>query len=130
MMFEGDKGRLFVNRGTIAGKPVENLKDDPLPKEKYRLYAHDNPARPPRAGKLDAIINHMGNFFDCVKSRRPPISDVVGQHRSVSARHLGNISIRLKRKLKWDPEKELLVGDEEANERLRREQRKPYQIEA
>ncbi len=129
VMFEGDKGRLFVNRGTVAGKPVDELKDHPLPKEQFKLYAHDNPTRPDRAGKLDAIINHMGNFFDCVKTRQTPISDVVSQHRSVSACHLGNISIRLGRKLHWDPVKELFVGDDEANRWLRREQRKPYQIE-
>jgi hypothetical protein len=48
----------------------------------------------------------------------------------VSACHLGNISIRLKRKLKWDPQKEQFVGDDEANRMLSRPQRKPYQIEA
>jgi myo-inositol 2-dehydrogenase / D-chiro-inositol 1-dehydrogenase len=128
VLFEGDQGRIFVNRGTIAGKPVDELKGRPLPREQYVLYPYDNPARPLRAGKLDAIINQMGNFFDCVKSRKPPISDVVSQHRSASACHLGNIAIRLGRKLTWDPEKELFVGDEEANCWLRRERRKPYQI--
>jgi myo-inositol 2-dehydrogenase / D-chiro-inositol 1-dehydrogenase len=48
----------------------------------------------------------------------------------VSACHLGNISIRLGRKLKWDPRREQFVGDDEANAWLRRPQRKPYQIEA
>jgi predicted dehydrogenase len=129
VMFEGEKGRIFVNRGTIAGKPVDELKENPLPREQFKLYAHDNTTRPERAGKLDAIINHMGNFFDCVKSRHTPISDVVSQHRSVSACHLGNISLRLGRKLRWDPDKEQFVGDDEANRWLRREQRKPYQIE-
>jgi myo-inositol 2-dehydrogenase / D-chiro-inositol 1-dehydrogenase len=128
VMFEGDQGRIFVNRGTLSGKPVEDLKDNPLPPDKFQLYAHDNPTRPARAGKLDAIINHMGNFFDCVQSRRTPISDVVSQHRTVSACHLGNISIRLGRKLRWNPEQEIFVGDDEANTWLRREQRKPYQV--
>ena len=130
VMFEGDGGRLFVNRGTVSGKPGEELADNPLPAEKYKLYAHDNLSRPPRSGKLDAIINHMGNFFDCVKSRQTPISDVVSQHRSVSACHLGNISVRLRRKLRWDPAKEQFVGDDEANRWLKRPQRKPYQVEA
>ena len=128
VMFEGDAGRIFVNRGTISGKPVEDLKDQPLPPEKYRLYAHDNPSRPQRAGKLDAIINHMGNFFDCVKTRQTPLSDVVSQHRSATACHLGNISIRLGRKLQWDPAAELFVGDDEANRWLSRPQRKGYEV--
>lgn len=128
ILFEGSEGRMFVNRGTLEGKPVEALADAPLPREQYQLYAHDNLARPPREGKLDAIVNHMGNFFDCVQSRQQPISDVASQHRSVSTCHLGNISMRLGRPLQWDPEKELFVGDDEANGHLRREQRAPYAI--
>ena len=85
------------------------------------LYGYDNSSRPDRTGKLDAIINHMGNFFDCVVSRKTPISDVVSQHRCVSTCHLGNISIRLKRKLTWDPQAEQFVGDDEANRWLKRE---------
>ncbi len=42
--------------------------------------------------------------------------------------HLTNLSIRLGRPLKWDPEKEVIVGDEEANGWLAREQREPYTI--
>jgi predicted dehydrogenase len=126
VMFEGDEGRVFVNRGTVSGKPVEDLKEEPLPREEFKIYAHDNLDRPPRAGKLDAIINHMGNFFDCVRSREAPISDVVSQHRSVSVCHLANISMRLGRKLNWDPQTETFVDDEEANGWLRREQRSGY----
>jgi hypothetical protein len=72
----------------------------------------------------------MGNFFDCIRERRKPISDVVSQHRSVSTCHLGNISMHLGRKLTWDPEKELFVGDDAANARLTRSQRAPYEITA
>jgi predicted dehydrogenase len=128
VMFEGSEGHIFVNRGTVSGKPVEELKERPFPREHYKLYAHDNLARPPRTGKLDAIINHMGNFFDCVKSRNAPLSDVACQHRSASVCHLGNISMRLGRKLKWDPQREQFVGDDEANGWLRRQQRKGYEI--
>ena len=128
ILFEGDRGRLFVNRGTIAGKPVEDLQADPLAREQFTLYQHDNLRRPERAGKLDAIINHMGNFFDCVELRQTPISDVESQHRSVSTCHLANISGRLGRTLKWDPVAEQIVGDAEASAWLRRDQRAGYEI--
>jgi myo-inositol 2-dehydrogenase / D-chiro-inositol 1-dehydrogenase len=128
IMFTGTEGRIFVNRGTISGKPVEDLEDNPLPRDKFNLYDSDNLDRPERFGKLDAIVNHMGNFFDCLKTRKQPISDVDSQHRSVSTCHLGNISMHLGRKLTWDPEKELFVGDDEANGMLSREQRAPYAI--
>ena len=48
VMFEGDGGRIFVNRGTLAGKPVDELKNHPLTTGDFRLYAHDNPTRPQR----------------------------------------------------------------------------------
>jgi myo-inositol 2-dehydrogenase/D-chiro-inositol 1-dehydrogenase len=128
VMFEGDAGRIFVNRGTVSGKPVEDLKDAPLDREQFKLYPHDNLTRPPRTGKLDAIINQMGNFFDCVRSRQTPLSDVFSQHRSASVCHLANISMRLGRKLKWDPQQELFVGDDEANRWLSREQRAGYEV--
>ena len=116
---------------TIAGKPVEDLRDNPLPREQFKLYAHDNLARPPRMGKLDAIVNHMGNFFDCVarpaKRRSPTFGS---QHRSASVCHLANISMRLGRKLKWDPQKELSSATTRPTAGFRRPQRKPYGMES
>lgn len=113
VLFEGDEGRLYVNRGRITGKAVEELAERPLPADAVRLYeSHD----------------HMGNFFDCIKTRKQPISDVESQHRSVSACHLANISLRLGRKLTWDAAKEEFVGDGEANGMLSRPQREKYKL--
>jgi predicted dehydrogenase len=128
VLFEGEKGRLFVNRGTISGTPVDELKEQPLPKEQYQLYDFDDPNRPDRVGKLDAIVNHMANFFDCITARRLPISDYESQHRSATTCHLVNLSIRLGRPLRWDPEKEVFVGDDEANQHLTRPQRKGFEV--
>ena len=128
VMFTGTEGRIFVNRGTISGKPLEELASSPLPREEFSVYDFDNHDRPERVGKLDAIINHMGNFFDCIESRKRPISDVESQHRSVSTCHLGNIAMRLARSLAWDPKAEQFVGDDEANQLLKRTQRSGYEI--
>ncbi|NOX55475.1 MAG: Gfo/Idh/MocA family oxidoreductase [Planctomycetes bacterium] len=130
VLFEGEKGRIFVNRGTLAGKPVDALKDDPLPREKFVLYDFDNLDRPERVGKLDSIVNHMGNFFDCIRARKTPISDVVSQHQSVTTCHLANISMRLGRPLRWDPLKEQFIDDQEANGWLSRPRRKGFELEA
>lgn len=113
VLFEGDKSRVYVNRGRISGKPVEELKDNPLPDDAIRLVKSRD---------------HMGNFVACVKSREKPISDVVSQHRSISACHLANISLRLGRKLTWDAAKEQFVGDSEADSMLSRPQRAPYVV--
>ena len=127
ILFSGDNGRIFVNRGVIQGKPVEDLATNPLTRKDWKVYDFDNLDRPARAGKLEAIINHMGNFFDCVQARRLPVSDVESQHRSVSTCHLGNIAMKVGRPLKWDPETETFPGDVEANSYLKREQRKGFE---
>ncbi|TWU01436.1 Gfo/Idh/MocA family protein [Neorhodopirellula pilleata] len=128
ILFTGSKGRIFVNRGTLEGKPVEDLKSDPLTRENFALYEHDNLNRPEQVGKLNAIINHMGNFFDSVESRKPPVSDVESQHRSATTCHLGNLSLRLGRDLTWDPETESFPDDDEANAMLSRPNRKGYEV--
>lgn len=127
ILFEGDLGRIFVNRGVLSGEPVNDLKNNPLPKESFTLYK-DTGDRPDRSGKLDAIINHMGNFVDCIQSRKQPISDIESQHRSVTTCHLANISIRTGRTIKWNPETEQIEGDPEAQAMQRREQRAGYEI--
>jgi predicted dehydrogenase len=128
VLFTGSEGRIFVNRAVLDGRPVAALEKNPLPREKFGQYEYDNLSRPPRMGKLDAIINHMGNFFDCVQSRKQPISDVVSQHQSATTCHLGNISMELGRPLKWDAAKEQFVGDAEADGLLKREQRSGFEV--
>lgn len=115
IMFTGDKGHVFVNRGGAYGKPVEELAENPLPDNAWRVRASDN---------------HMANFFQCVKTREKPVSPVEIQHRTISACHLANLAVRLGRKLTWDPEAQQMMGDEEANSWQKRTQRTPYVIEA
>ncbi len=57
IMFIGEAGRVFVNRGGVYGKPVEELKENPLPSGAWRVYPS---------------TDHMANFFECAKSRKQP----------------------------------------------------------
>lgn len=68
----------------------------------------------------------MRNFIDCVKSRKDPVEPVEAGHRTASLCHLGNIAMRLKRRLQWNPEKEHFIGDNEANGMLDRPVRAPW----
>jgi hypothetical protein len=94
------------------------------------LYDFDDHSRAERAGKIDAIVNHMGNFFDCITSRRQPIADIESGHRSASICHLGNISCRLGRPLRWDPQAERFLSDPEADALLSRPQRPGFEVRA
>jgi predicted dehydrogenase len=81
--------------------------------------------RPPNAlGSL--FPAHLRNFLDCVKSRERPTADVEYGHWTATACHLGNISLRLGRKVRWDAEKEEIIDDREASAYLTRPYRKPW----
>jgi hypothetical protein len=117
---EGSKGTIFVSRGAlrdVEGTIVASLKDSPLPEDALTKLCK---------GKKPG--NHMANFFECVKDKSLPISDVYTHHRAMTTCHLANIAIRLGRKLTFDPRTEQIVGDDAANQWLKREQRKGYAI--
>lgn len=117
ILFEGTEGRFFVNRGKITGKPVENLKENPLPEGAIEeVYG----------GKVSE--NHTANFIEGMKSRKQPISDVWSHNHMLEICHLSNIAMRLGRELKWDPVKREIIGDAQANAFLKRENRKGYEI--
>ena len=68
------------------------------------------------------------NFIDCVKNRKDPYFPVETGHRCCSVLHLGNIAMLLGRKLKWDPDREIFPGDDEANKMLSRSMRSPWHL--
>jgi hypothetical protein len=72
----------------------------------------------------------MENFFNCIGSRGTPISDVATHHRTMTCCHLCNISLMLGRELKWDPQKEEFVGDEQATMLMTRPRRDKYSWKA
>ena len=83
-------------------------------------------SRTNRATSIDQFRRHARDFLDCVKSRREPISDLESGHRVATACHLANLSLRLGRKLRWDASRETIVGDPEADDRLERPYRAPW----
>jgi predicted dehydrogenase len=69
---------------------------------------------------------HARNFLDCVRSRERPIADVEQGHQVTTTCHLANISLRIGRKIRWNPDTEEIVGDAEASKWLERHYRKPW----
>jgi predicted dehydrogenase len=111
--FEGPEGWIYVTRGKLEASRSELIKE-PLKSKQFELPVSND---------------HMGNFFDCVRTRKPPICEAEIGHRSVSLCHLGVIAIRLGRKVNWNPTNEEFVGNKEANSYLQREMRKPWTYE-
>lgn len=123
VLIEGDQGRIFVSRGKLAGKPVEDLKENPLPEDALSKVYKGMPM------EQNERRAHWLNFLHCVKERKDPISDVHTHMEGLNICHLAGIAARLGRELKWDAANEQIVGDELANSMLARPYREGYEIE-
>ncbi len=89
------------------------------------------PARPARESDMPTYKGKggiFGDFLHCVRTREKPFRNIEVAHRACTVCHLGNIAYWLKRPLKWDPVKEEIVGDPEANRWLDRPKREPWSI--
>jgi len=108
----GDSGWLYVTRGVIDAHPRTVLNETIGPNE-VRLYKSDD---------------HLRNFLDCVKTRAETITPCEVAHRSASVGHLAMIAIRTGRKIKWNPEREQIIGDPGAASLLSRSYREPWTL--
>ncbi|MFH1882640.1 MAG: hypothetical protein ABIL62_08025 [Planctomycetota bacterium] len=108
----GSMGWVFVCRNLIEAHP-KSLLTSIIGPDEIRL---------PRSN------NHRRNFIDCVKTRQKTICPIETAVRSDTICHLDDIAIRLGRKLKWDPEREEFINDEQANRMLTRPMRSPWHL--
>jgi|YelNatPaOPRAMG01_1025707.scaffolds.fasta_scaffold00043_7 predicted dehydrogenase len=119
--FHGVNGILVVDRGGWEVYAETDKIDRP-----DRIYKMMPVPR--QSGSSDYSYTHVQNFVDAVKSRQKPVADVEIGHKSVIACHLANIAVRLRRYVRWDPIKEEVVGDPEAQRLVIAEYRKPWEL--
>lgn len=141
--FHGDKGSMLLGRDgyeivpnkkenptnivarIMGGHPVGGPQPVPVAQEEYWT----EPARDASGNRDDQPLRHVRNFLDCVKSRKEPNSDLESGHRVTTVCHLANISMKVGRKLRWDVQREEIVGDAEAARMLERPYRQPWDAE-
>ena len=112
----GTDGWVWVNRGNAVDTSNPKWTEArALPEELHKV-------------KLYESTDHIGNFLDCVKSRKPTITPVETAHHSAIPGHLGLIAMMVGRKIKWDAKKEKITGDSEANKLLTRSYRAPWKL--
>ena len=124
--FEGTEGWIeFTGRGLITSPA--SLKDSEIGPCEIHL-SPDGKDRPENTPKGSQSFEHVRNFLDCMKSREDPIERVEAGHRTASICHLGNIAMKLRRKIHWDPRQEEIIGDDEAAAMLGRPMRAPWTL--
>ena len=82
----------------------------------------------PEGNSRDSTTNMVRNFVDCIKSRSTPLCPLEEGHRSTSFAHLANIALATRRRLQWDPVKELFTNSESANKLLHYQYRTPWKL--
>jgi len=124
--YEGTEGWIFVTRGAYRASP-----SDPIPEGETKALEASDPAIltsviGPNEIHLYESSEQHGNWLDCIKSRKEPISPVEIGHRACTVCLITHIAMNLERRLTWDPYSERFVNDDEANSMLSRPQRAPY----
>ena len=89
--FCGTEGHLFINRTRFEFTPADGA--DPVVVK----------------CETDLVEEHVQNFLDCCRSRRMPTGDVAAGHRSAQAAHLANLSYQERRRIHFDPDRELVL---------------------
>ena len=108
--FWGESGWISVSRGALYASPRE-LQTAKIREDEKPVIRSSSQGR---------------NFVECMKTRRPTVNPLESAIRSDTISHLSDIAIRLGRKISWDPEKERILDDREAEKRLGRPMRRPW----
>jgi predicted dehydrogenase len=110
--FIGDEGWIRVDRSGIEAQPrsllAKRIRGDEV--------------------RLRISTSHHGEFLECVKSRRTPLTPAETALRSATPGYLGLISIRTGRTIRWDPDNERIIGDSDAQRYLSRPMRAPWHL--
>jgi len=114
LKFEGTDGWIFVHihGGRLEAEPKSLLNEAIGPNELH----------------LGRSPGHHRDFLNAVKTRQDPVAPVEVGHRTATICHLLNISMLTERRLKWDPQREQIINDPEANRMLSRPMRSPWRL--
>ena len=118
----GTDGWIWVTRLKIEASDPEILRGG-FDEDERQRYDEFN-----KEEEIPGTDNHHENWLDCIRTRDVCRASAEIGHRSATVCHLGNISMKLGRPLKWDPEKEAFPDDETANILARKPMRAPWRV--
>ena len=111
--WHGDLGWIHVDRGNRISASDPRILEEVIGENEIQLYKSDN---------------HWQNFIDCVRSGKPAIAPVEVAYRAISVALLGEIAMTTGQTIKWDPDKEEIIGNPRASRMLSRPYRQPWTL--
>jgi predicted dehydrogenase len=111
--WHGDRGWIHVDRGNIISASDPKILNEVIGEKEIHLYKSEN---------------HWQNFVDCIRSGKPAIAPVEVAYRAISVALLGEIAMTTGQIIKWDPEKEEIIGNQMASRLLSRPYRHPWTL--
>jgi predicted dehydrogenase len=111
--WHGDLGWVHVDRGNVISASDPKILNEVIGENEIRLYKSEN---------------HWQNFIDCVRSGKPAIAPVEVAYRAISVALLGEIAMTTGQTIKWDPDKEEIIGNPVASRLLNRPYRQPWTL--
>ncbi|HLR31154.1 MAG TPA: Gfo/Idh/MocA family oxidoreductase [Fodinibius sp.] len=126
--YEGSEGWIEVFRGDYS-----ITEENPATSEANRKILNASDPRMLASEIKDEEIHlypitneHHGNWLDCIRSRKQPMSPIEVGHHICTLCLISHIAMKIPGRLGWDPEKEQFTNSDRANSMLSRSQRKPY----
>ena len=111
--WHGDLGWVHVDRGDIISASDPKILGEVIGDNEIHLYKSEN---------------HYQNFIDCIHSGKPAIAPVEVAYRAISVALLGEIAMTTGQTIKWDPDKEEIIGNPRASGLLSRPYRQPWTL--
>ena len=109
----GDLGWIHTDRGNVLTASKPEILQEVIGENETHLYKSEN---------------HWQNFVDSVKSGSQAIAPIEPAYRAISVALLGEMAMTTGETIKWDPEKEEIIGNPRAARLLSRPYRKPWTL--
>jgi predicted dehydrogenase len=111
--WHGDLGWVHTDRGNRLSASDPKILEEVIGENEIHLYKSDN---------------HWQNFIDCIRSGQQAIAPIEAAYRAISVGLLGEIAMTTGQTIKWDPEKEEIIGNPRASRLLSRPYRQPWKL--
>ncbi len=131
LMLCGTRGTLMVSENGYTLKPTRS--------GQFQTWKPDFEEQTEEVGgaaaygdlgtKEDTTQNLLDDFIECCRTRKQPLCSLEDGHRSTTFAHLANISLKLRKRIEWDPEAERITNIPEANDLLHYDYRKPWSLD-